>query len=120
MSHPTLAKEFVNNQPRAQWHDRALWFVREKRDRMATGVPEWEQLREAASAIKQHVVSQLPEYLEQFERNAKARGIHVHWAEDAAEHNRIIRDILRKHGAKKVVKSKSMLTEECHLNPFLE
>ena len=120
MSHPTLAKEFVNNQPRAQWHDRALWFVREKRDRMATGVPEWEQLREAASAIKQHVVSQLPDYLEQFERNAKARGIHVHWAEDAAEHNRIIHDILRKHGARKVVKSKSMLTEECHLNPFLE
>ena len=120
MSHPALAKEFVKNDTRAHWHDRALWFVREKRDRMATGVPEWEQLRETASAIKQHVMSQLPDYLEQFERNAIALGVHVHWATDGEQHNRIVHDILRKHGAKRVVKSKSMLTEECHLNPYLE
>ena len=41
-------------------------------------------------------------------------------AKDAAEHNRIVHSILEKHGVRKVVKSKSMLTEECHLNPFLE
>ncbi|MCA9210157.1 MAG: lactate utilization protein, partial [Planctomycetales bacterium] len=44
----------------------------------------------------------------------------VHWALDGEEHNRIVLDILRSHGARRVVKSKSMLTEECHLNPFLE
>jgi L-lactate dehydrogenase complex protein LldF len=120
MTHPTLAAEFTKNQTRAQWHDRALWFVREKRDRMAHSVPEWELLREHASAIKQHVMSQLPHYLEQFERNAKALGVHVHWAENGAEHNRIVYQILQQHNVKRVVKSKSMLTEECHLNPFLE
>lgn len=120
MSHPTLAKDFVNNKPRAQWHDKALWFVREKRDRMAHGVPEWEELRQQASAIKIHTMSQLPNYLEQFEKNAKALGVHVHWAIDGDEHNRIVHEILQQHNVKRVVKSKSMLTEECHLNPFLE
>jgi L-lactate dehydrogenase complex protein LldF len=44
----------------------------------------------------------------------------VHWAKDAAEHNQIVLGLLQKNGVKKLVKSKSMLTEECHLNPFLE
>lgn len=120
MPHPPLAAEFTANKPRAQWHDKALWFVREKRDRMANSVPEWELLREHASAIKMHTVSQLSHYLEMFEKNAKAQGVHVHWAETADDHNRIVLEILQKHNVRKVVKSKSMLTEECHLNPFLE
>lgn len=120
MPHPALAKKFTDNRERAKWHDKALWFVREKRDRMASSVPEWEDLRQNASAIKLHTMSQLPHYLEQFEKQAKALGVHVHWATDGAEHNRIVHEILQQHGVKKVVKSKSMLTEECHLNPFLE
>lgn len=120
MAHPSLAEKFVSNQQRAAWHDRALWFVREKRDRQATDVPEWEQLRETASAIKLHTMSRLPEYLEEFERNAQALGVHVHWAADADEHNRIVYSILQQHQVRHVVKSKSMLTEECHLNPYLE
>src|SRR5439155_26628127 len=48
------------------------------------------------------------------------RGGVVHWAKDAAEHNQIVLDLLQRHGVKRLVKSKSMLTEECHLNPFLE
>lgn len=120
MPHPPLAAEFTANKSRAHWHDKALWFVREKRDRMANSVPEWEQLREHASAIKMHTVSQLSHYLELFEKNARAQGVHVHWAETAEDHNRIVLEILQKHKVQKVVKSKSMLTEECHLNPFLE
>ena len=120
MSHPALAQAFVDNRERAQWHDKALWFVREKRDRMASSVPEWELLRETASAIKRHTQSRMAEYLEQFEANAKKNGIIVHWATDAHEHNEIVLGILQKHHAKRLVKSKSMLTEECHLNPFLE
>ncbi|MCX7386480.1 MAG: hypothetical protein NTX48_07415 [Planctomycetales bacterium] len=45
MPHPALAQQFTANRERAQWHDKALWFVREKRDRMAAAVPEWELLR---------------------------------------------------------------------------
>ncbi len=120
MSHPALAQVFVDNKPRAQWHDKALWFVRQKRDRMANSIPEWEDLRQHASYIKQHTMSLLPDYLEQFEKNAKANGIHVHWAQDGEEHNRIVHEILQQHNVQKLVKSKSMLTEECHLNPYLE
>jgi len=120
MNHATLAPDFVANGERAHWHDAALWFVREKRDTAARSLPEWEALRETASAVKAHTMSRLAEYLEQFERQATKLGAKVHWARDAAEHNRIVLEILQSHGVKKLVKSKSMLTEECHLNPFLE
>lgn len=120
MNHAKLATQFVNNTERAHWHDRALWFVRQKRDKMADSVPEWERLRELAAQIKAHTLSNLPELLEQFEAKATALGAHVHWAQDADEHNRIVHGILDSHGATRVVKSKSMLTEECGLNPHLE
>ena len=118
--HPEKARAFVLDDERAHWHDKALWFVREKRDRAAATVPEWESLREAAEGIKLHTLSRLADYLEEFERNARANGIQVHWARDGEEHNRIVHGILEKHGVTRMVKSKSMLTEECHLNPYLE
>lgn len=118
--HPTNARKFNQNQERTHWHDSSLWFIREKRDRMSKSLPEWETLRSCASQIKAHTVSKLADYLEQFEKNARARGATVHWAKDAEEHNQIVLEILQKHDAQRIVKSKSMLTEECHLNPFLE
>ncbi|HEX3999468.1 MAG TPA: lactate utilization protein B [Pirellulales bacterium] len=120
MTHATLAAEFVADGPRAHWHDQTLWFVRAKRDKAAHQVPEWEQLREAASQIKAATMANLADYLEQFEANATRLGAHVHWAANAAEHNQIVLEILERHGVRRLVKSKSMLTEECHLNPFLE
>ncbi|RZK87421.1 MAG: lactate utilization protein, partial [Methylobacterium sp.] len=94
-------------------HDERLWDLRKKRDVSAHGIPEWEELREIASSIKAHTLSRLDTYLEQFEAAAKANGVHVHWAADGADHNRIVLEILRSHGARTLVKSKSMLTEEC-------
>ena len=73
-----------------------------------------------ASAIKEHTLTHLGDYLEEFERNATANGMVVHWARDAAEHNQIVHDILEQHGATTLVKSKSMLTDECEMRPFLE
>ena len=118
--HPAAATEFVANNERAHWHDKALWFVREKRDRQSRTLPEWETLRETAAAIKAYTVSHLADLLEQFEANAQKLGVTVHWARNAAEHNEIVLGILQQHDVKKLVKSKSMLTEECHLNPYLE
>ena len=46
MSHPEEAAKFVANDERMHWHDKALWFVREKRDNASKGIPEWEELRE--------------------------------------------------------------------------
>jgi L-lactate dehydrogenase complex protein LldF len=117
--HAALADEFNKDEPRVNWHDETLWWVRQKRDKAAHKVPEWEGLREMASRIKDNVLSNLSEYLQQFEAAATANGITIHWAADAAEHNAIILSILRRHQVDKMVKSKSMLTEECHLNEFL-
>jgi L-lactate dehydrogenase complex protein LldF len=120
IDHPAAAARFVDDGARTGWHDQALWFVRVKRDRQAHGLPEWESLREQAAAIKAHTISRLADYLEQFEQEATRRGAVVHWARDAEQHNAIVLEILERHGARKVAKSKSMLTEECHLNPFLQ
>ncbi len=117
--HADLAGKFNKDEPRVDWHDQTLWFIRKKRDKAAWQIPEWEELREAASQIKNNVLSNLRSYLLEFERNAQQNGITVHWAADAEEHNRIVYDILEKAGIDKVVKSKSMLTEECHLNEYL-
>lgn len=73
-----------------------------------------------ASAIKTHTIGNLSHYLQDFQRNATALGAVVHWAADADEHNRIVLEILKKHETLRIVKSKSMLTEECGLNHFLE
>ena len=118
--HPELAAAFAQNVERMKWHDKALWFVRVKRDNQAKTLDEWEELRNTADTIKTHTLANLDTYLETFEKNALKRGIKVHWAKDAAEHNSIVLDILRANNVKMVVKSKSMLTEECHLNPHLE
>ncbi|TWU24198.1 Lactate utilization protein B [Novipirellula galeiformis] len=120
VDHPTKAHAFVADNERTHWHDQALWFVRSKRDKQAGSVPEWEYLRSLASQIKTETIAKLGDYLSEFERNATALGATVHWAADAAEHNEIVLKILRDHETLRIVKSKSMLTEECGLNHFLE
>jgi L-lactate dehydrogenase complex protein LldF len=118
--HARLAEQFNADEPRTNWHDQTLWWVRQKRDRAANTLPEWEQLRQWASDIKDHTLANLHDYLLEFEQNAKANGVTVHWAKDAEEHNHIIYEILKGAGIDRIVKSKSMLTEECHLNPYLQ
>ncbi len=120
MNHAQKASAFIRDESRTDWHNKAVWHQRQKRDKGAGLIPEWEELRELASAVKYHTLSKLDEYLVQFEKNAAANGVHVHWAAGGEEHNRIVYGILAQHGVKKLVKSKSMLTEDCGLNPYLE
>jgi L-lactate dehydrogenase complex protein LldF len=77
---------------------------------------DWENARARAATIKWDAVNHLDRYLEAFERNVTARGGHVHWAETADDARAIILDLARRHGVRKVVKAKSMVTEEIHLN----
>jgi L-lactate dehydrogenase complex protein LldF len=119
VDHAEASSKFIAARDHAEFHDRRLWDLRGKRDHESQALPEWEQLRTLASAIKEHTLSHLGDYLEQFERNAAANGMVVHWARDAAEHNQIVHDILASHGATLLVKSKSMLTDECEMRPFL-
>lgn len=118
-SHSKAAAKFIADAPRTAWHDKALFAVRTKRDKMMHEVPEWEALREASSQIKRHTLSHLAHYLEEFERNATANGIVVHWAADADEMNRTVWELISAHGGKNLIKSKSMLSEECGLTPYL-
>ena len=118
--HSKAAAEFQKNSQKAAWHDETFWSVRTKRDIQAKGLDEWEQLRETASNIKKHTITHLDEYLEQFASNAEKNGVIVHWAKDAEEFNATVLAILKEYGVKKMVKSKSMLTEECEMNPYLE
>lgn len=94
-------------------------FVRGRAQRVAE-LDNFEAIRDAAAAIRDRVLASLDIYLEEFERNAAARGAQVHWAETSEEVNRIVCDIARRHGVRKAVKSKSMVTEECALNDALE
>lgn len=117
--HATRAGLFNKEEARVNWHDETLWWVRQKRDRAAQLIPEWESLRNLASGIKDNVLSNLQEYLLSFEAQALQNGVRVHWAADAQEHNELVLSIVQRHGVTRMVKSKSMLTEECHLNSFL-
>lgn len=120
ISHNKKAGEFLKKGDYVSWHDDTFWSVRKKRDAISAKIPEWEQLRNLASQIKQHTLSHLDEYLVEFTDNLERNGVTVHWADDAGDFNRIVLDILRGEGVKKMVKSKSMLTEECGMNPYLE
>ena len=83
-------------------------------------VTDWEGLRTQARTIKDDVLLHLDQYLEKFVANAESRGAQFHWARDAAEANSIICTLATGRGARVVVKSKSMTTEETHLNTALE
>lgn len=117
--HSGLSDIFNADEERVNWHDETLWFIREKRDKASHAIPDWENLRQTASEIKNNVLSDLHNYLLRFEANVSANGVTVHWAADAKGHNEIVHSILKKHGINRMVKSKSMLTEECHLNDYL-
>ena len=114
------AETFLADTVHEERLDKLLWAMRLRRDAAARQVPEWEELRTLASEIKEHTLSNLSDYLIQFETKATANGVIVHWARDAHEHNQIVYDLLAKQRADILVKSKSMLTEECELRPFLE
>ena len=83
-------------------------------------LPGSDRLRDHAKQIKEHTLAYLDRYLEQLEASVQRRGGHVHWAATAEDARRIIVDIARKGNCRRAVKSKSMTTEEVHLNPALQ
>lgn len=102
---------------------RALGHVQrgfiEKRSKAAEALPEFEDLRDAARDIKNHVLAHLDLYLEEYEKNAVAAGGRVHWASTSEQARDTILEICRKAGARTVTKGKSMISEEIGLNACL-
>jgi L-lactate dehydrogenase complex protein LldF len=88
--------------------------------RRAVAEIDLEATREAAKAIRDTCVADLDLWLERFEQEATQRGAQVLWARDGADIRRLVVDIARRHGVKKAIKSKSMLSEEAGLNAALE
>lgn len=119
VDHNEAAQRFIDASLHEKMHDERLWDLRQKRDQQMHALPEWEELRVLASAIKEHTLAHLDQYLEEFEARALANGVHVHWAQDGAEHNRIVHGILADHGVKRLIKSKSMLTEETGFRHYM-
>jgi L-lactate dehydrogenase complex protein LldF len=114
------AKQLLPDGVALRRHDAAVFDLRRRRDAAVAQLPDFEELRAHAEAIKAHTLDHLDTYLERFESQARAAGAVIHWAEDGSAHNRIVYELLEERGVRQVVKSKSMLTEECGLNPYLE
>lgn len=98
---------------------KATQTIRAKRAHAVEEMPDWEQLREAGRAIKDRTLRHLDAYLRQLEKAVGRAGGVVHWASDAKEANAIIADIVESHGAREVVKIKSLTTDEIGLNEAL-
>ena len=118
-SFPEAARvELANVQQRTNLRN-ATDTIRAKRAKVVEELPDWEDLREAGRAIKADVLAHLDEYLLQFEAAVEAAGGFVHWARDAAEANAVVAGVARAHGVDKVVKVKSLTTDETRLNAAL-
>ncbi len=97
----------------------ATTAIRAKRASVVEELPDWEVLRSAGSAIKARVLYHLDDFLLQLEASVERAGGQVHWARDAAEANHLITAIVQECGAERVVKVKSLTTDEIHLNEAL-
>ncbi|MGD9136587.1 MAG: LUD domain-containing protein, partial [Desulfobacterales bacterium] len=98
----------------------AMGTLVSKRKTIFVDETETEQLRTLGNALKRKALSKLPQLLEQLERQCTQNGIKVHWAETASEANHQVLDIMKAHGATRLVKGKSMVSEEMELNAFLQ
>ena len=90
------------------------------RAKARANLPEFEDLRDEARAVKEHALAHLDLYLEEYEKKVTASGGHVHWAPTATDAREAILDICRKAGARTVTKGKTMVGEEIAINDHLE
>lgn len=121
------AKEFLRRSAAKSADLRHREIIRKNMDhyetRVAAGLArfaDWEAARERSAAIRQEAIDHLDEYLLQFEQKVQERGGKVFWAETPEEARGYVTDLAAARGVKKVVKSKSMVTEEIHLAAALE
>ncbi|OFO95395.1 (4Fe-4S)-binding protein [Rothia sp. HMSC066H02] len=117
---PKYAKEELKNEQLRANLRFVTHAIRNKRAKVTAEVPDWQDLRDTGESVKNYVLANLPELLEQFERNFTAAGGHVHWARNATEANQIALELIREQGVDEIIKIKSMATAETGLNEFLE
>ena len=98
----------------------AMDFLQAKRSAQFPDQEEREGLRELGSAIRRYSLANLPRLLEQLEANLTANGVQVHWAQNADEANAIALGIAQRVKAKRIIKGKSMVSEEIEFNHAME
>jgi L-lactate dehydrogenase complex protein LldF len=116
---PAAAKALKDAQLRGNFR-RAMDGLMAKRAAVFSDPEEWRQLRALGASIRAQSLANLPSLLETLEASCRRNGIRVHWAESAEEGNQIVLEILQGHGVKRVIKGKSMVSEEMLLNDYLE
>ena len=116
---PVAARKTLANAQLRRNVGKATTTIRAKRAQAVAELPDWEALRDAGAAIKARAMATLPEQLERLEASVAARGGVVHWARDGAEASAVVASIARAHGAREVVKVKSIATDEIRLNEAL-
>jgi L-lactate dehydrogenase complex protein LldF len=116
---PTLARAALRDTQMRGNIRRATTTIRARTQERADELPDWEALREAGRAIKANTLRHLDTHLVQLETAVTAAGGTVHWARDAAQARGIMVRIAQSHGATRVIKIKSMTTDEIDLNPAL-
>lgn len=121
---PVGAKTALKNDQLRRNVRNATNIIRNRRAIRVEEMPDWQQLRSSAAAIKQHTLAHLDHYLVQFEHNCEAAGGKVHWARDADEANRIAIELIRQYSAgdahPEVIKVKTMTSDEVQMNVALE
>lgn len=114
-----VSRDLNNPQLRSNFRE-AMDFLMDKRSGRFTDEEQISNLRNLGASIRKRALSKLPDLLEQLEANLQRNGIHVHWAESQEQANKIVLDIAQRHGAKTMIKGKSMVSEETGLNHYLE
>ena len=93
---------------------------KDERRRAAWSQIDAEAWRDWARDLKSHVLTHLDRYLEEAEDRLIENGVHVHWAETAEQACAVVAAVARGQDVRRIVKAKSMLTEEIGLNAYLE
>lgn len=91
-----------------------------RKNQLTAEMGNWEDWRNHGEEIRKHVLENLDYYLHQFSENVAKNGGHVYFAANAEEANKYIREVVQKKNAKKIIKAKSMVTEEIGMNDSLE
>jgi len=119
-SFPVAAKRALADEQLRRNVQHATNVIREKRSLRVEEMSDWQQLRDAGSAIKAHTLHYLDHYLVEFERKCERAGGHVHWARDAGEANAIAIQLIRQYGGTEVIKVKTMTSDEIQMNAALQ
>ncbi len=121
---PAKFRKQVKDCLKKETQRKVLWkstaSANKKRLNCKASIDDWENLSSQAHSVKKHVINNLDSYLEKFAKRASDNGINIFWAETGEEAVRYVMELALKKGITKAVKSKSMVTEELHLNDYLE